>query len=125
MEVERVEVAAWIQQLKGKPDEAISTMHSAAEMEESPVTPGAVLPAREMLAVLLMLANRPQKALSEFEAVLTVAPNRFNAVYGAATAGESSGNEASAQRYFRKLTDFATGDERLELVAARKKLAIT
>jgi len=129
IEVQRLEVAAWIQQLKGKPDEAISTMHSAAELEESmdksPVTPGAVLPAREMLAVLLMLANRPQKALSEFEAVLTVAPNRFNAVYGAATAGESSGNEASAQRYFRKLTDFATGDERLELVAARKKLAIT
>jgi len=129
IEVQRLEVAAWIQQLKGKPDEAISAMHSAAELEESmdksPVTPGAVLPAREMLAGLLMLANRPQKALSEFEAVLTVAPNRFNAVYGAATAAESSGNEASAQRYFRKLTEIATGDERVELVAARKKLATT
>jgi len=128
-EVQRREVAAWIQQQSGKLDDAIGIMRSAVDLEESmdksPVTPGAVLPAREMLAVLLMLANRPQEALLEFEAVLRFAPNRFNAVYGAATAAEGSGNEASAQRYFRKLTEIATGDERLELIAARKKLAIT
>ncbi len=128
-EVQRREVAAWIQRASAKSDEAIGIMRSAVELEESmdksPVTPGAVLPAREMLAVLLMLANRPQEALSEFEAVLRVTPNRFNAVYGAATAAEGSANEASAQRYFQKLTEIATGDERLELVTARKKLAIT
>jgi tetratricopeptide (TPR) repeat protein len=128
VEVQRREVAAWIQQQSGKSDAAISTMHSAAELEESmdknAVTPGAILPAREMLAQLDMSANRPQDALAEFEAVLKVAPNRFNALYGAASAAEASGNQKVAQRYFRKLTEIAVGDERPELVAARKKLAI-
>jgi tetratricopeptide (TPR) repeat protein len=129
VEVQRREVLAWIQQQTGKSKDAISTMRSAAELEESmdkhAVTPGAVLPAREMLAQLLVLANRPQGAVAEFEAVLKVAPNRFNALYGAATAAETAGNATVAQRYFRKLTEVAVGDERPELVAARKKIAIT
>jgi len=129
VEVQRREVLAWIQQETGKSSDAIATMRSAAELEESmdknAVTPGAVLPGREMLAELLVLANRPQEAVGEFEAVLKVAPNRFNALYGAATAAEASGNQAAAQKYFRKLTEVAVGDERPELVAARKKIAIT
>jgi tetratricopeptide (TPR) repeat protein len=129
VEVQRREVLAWIQQQTGKSKDAISTMRSAADLEESmdktAVTPGAVLPAREMLAQLLVLANRPQEAVAEFEAVLKIAPNRFNALYGAATAAEAAGNAAVAQIYFRKLTEVAVGDERPELVAARKKIAIT
>ncbi len=129
VEVQRREVLAWIQQQTGKSDEAIATMRSAADLEESmdkhAVTPGAVLPAREVVAQLLMLAKRPQEAAAEYEAVLKVAPNRFNALYGAATTAEAAGNEAVAQKYFRKLTEVAVGDERLELVAARKKIAIT
>jgi tetratricopeptide (TPR) repeat protein len=129
VEVQRREVLAWIQQQSGKSKDAISTMRSAADLEESmdktAVTPGAVLPAREMLAQLLVLANRPQEAVAEFEAVLKIAPNRFNALYGAATAAEAAGNAAVAQIYFRKLTEVAVGDERPELVAARKKIAIT
>ena len=129
VEVQRREVLGWIQLQTGKSKDAIATMRSAADLEESmdkhAVTPGAVLPAREMLAQLLVLANRPQEAVAEFEAVLKVAPNRFNALYGAATAAETAGNAAVAQMYFRKLTEVAVGDERPELVAARKKIAIT
>jgi tetratricopeptide (TPR) repeat protein len=129
VEVQRREVLAWIQQGTGKSSDAIATMRSAADLEESmdkhAVTPGAVLPAREMLAQLLVLANQPQEAVVEFEAVLKVAPNRFNALYGAATAAEASGNQAAAQNYFHKLTEVAVGDERPELVSARKKIAIT
>jgi tetratricopeptide (TPR) repeat protein len=129
VEVQRREVLAWIQQQTGKSNDAIVTMRSAAELEESmdkhAVTPGAVLPAREMLAQLLVSANRPQEAVAEFELVLKIAPNRFNALYGAATAAEASGDEVAAQRYFRKLTEVAVGDERPELVAAREKIAIT
>jgi len=129
VEVQRREVLAWIQQQTGKSQDAIATMRSAADLEESmdkhAVTPGAVLPAREMLAQLLVLANHPQEAFAEFESVLKVAPNRFNALYGAATAADASGSQAAAQKYFRKLTEVAVGDERPELVAARKKIAIT
>jgi tetratricopeptide (TPR) repeat protein len=104
-------------------------MRSAAELEESmdkdAVTPGAVLPGREMLAELLVLANRPQDAVAEYESVLKIAPNRFNALYGAATAADAAGNQAAAQKYLHKLTEVALGDERPELVSARKKIAIT
>ncbi len=129
IEVQRREVTAWIAEKSGKNAEAIAMMRSAAELEEtmdkSPATPGAVTPAREMLAQMLLLENHPQEAATEYEAVLKVAPNRFNALYGAAGAAEAAGNTAAANRYFRKLTEIASGDERPELIAARKKVAAT
>ncbi|HXM95569.1 MAG TPA: tetratricopeptide repeat protein [Candidatus Dormibacteraeota bacterium] len=127
VEVQRREVAAWIAAKSGKNTDAIKGMREAAELEESmdkhAVTPGAITPAREMLAELL-LAEHPAEALSEFEAVLKIAPRRFNALYGAATAAEAAGNAAAANQYFRKLTECAVGDERPELVMARKKIGV-
>ena len=129
IEVQRREVAAWIADQGGKVEEAVTTMRSAAELEESmdksPATPGAVVPAREMLAQILIEEKRPKEALVEYEAVLKIAPNRFNAVYGAASAAEASGNATLAHQYFHKLTETAVGEERPELVAARKKVVMT
>jgi tetratricopeptide (TPR) repeat protein len=129
VEVQRREVAAWIADKSGNVDDAITAMRSAAEFEESmdkhAVTPGAVTPAREMLAQLLMEEKRPKEALVEYEAVLKIAPNRFNAVYGAASAAEASGNATVASHYFHKLIETAVGDQRPELVAARKKVVMT
>jgi len=129
VEVQRRAVAAWIAEQSGKPTEAIATMRTAAELEESmdkhAVTPGAVTPAREMLAQLLLLEKQPRQSLTEYEAVLKIAPNRFNALYGAASAAEASGNVSAAAKYFQKLTEIAVGDERPELVTARKKVAVT
>jgi hypothetical protein len=129
IEVQRREVAAWISEKDGKASDALATMRSAAELEESmdkhAVTPGAVIPAREMLAELQSLHNRPQLALEEYQAVLKIAPNRFNALYGAASAAEAAGNATLASKFFQKLTDIAVGNERPELVSARKKLATT
>ena len=82
-------------------------------------------PAREMLAELLMLDKHPQDALTEYEAVLKVAPNRFNALYGAASAADAAGNRAVATRYFQKLLEVGVGDERPELITARKKVAVS
>jgi tetratricopeptide (TPR) repeat protein len=127
-EVQRREVAAWISETRGKTAEAIAMLRSAADLEESmdknAVTPGAVIPAREMLAALLLKENHPQVALAEFEAVLKIAPNRFNALFGAATAADAAGDISAANRYFQKLTETAVGDERPELVTARKKTAL-
>ncbi len=129
IEVQRREVASWIAEKNGKTSDAIASMRSAAELEESmdkhAVTPGAIIPAREMLAELLLLHHRADESLTEYQAVLKLAPNRFNALYGAANAAEASGNAAVANQYFRKLTEIAVGDERPELVAARKKIEIT
>ncbi len=128
-EVQRREVAAWIAQKPSKGGDAVAMIRSAVELEESmdkdAVTPGAVTPAREMLAEMLLLENHPRESLSEYEAVLRVAPNRFNALYGAAGAAEASGDQAAANRYFRKLTEIAVGEERPELATARRKLALS
>jgi tetratricopeptide (TPR) repeat protein len=129
IEVQRREVAAWIAEKNGKTSDAIMSMGSAADLEESmdkhAVTPGAVIPAREMLAELLLLHHRADQSLAEYQSVLKIAPNRFNALYGAASAAEASGNAAIANQYFLKLTEIAVGDERPELVAARKKIGPT
>jgi len=129
VEVQRREVAAWMAQASGHNDEALGKLRSAAELEESmdkhAVTPGAVTPAREMLAELLLLEKHPTESLAEYEAVLKTAPNRFNALYGAASAAEAANNAVAAHRYFERLTQVAVGDERPELVTARKKIAVT
>jgi hypothetical protein len=128
VEVQRREVAAWIAEQSGKHEDGLTMMRSAADLEESmdkdAVTPGAITPAREMLAVLLLLAKRPQ-ALAEYEAVLKLAPKRFNTLYGAASAAEAGGNAGVASRYFQELIQISVGAERPEVTAARKKVAIT
>ena len=127
IEVQRQEVAAWILHASGKGSEAVKAMTAAAELEESmdkaPVTPGPIIPAREMLADLLMQQARPSEALGEFEAVLRVAPNRFNALWGAAISAEKAGKIAEAATYFRRLTEVGAGGKRPELEYARKKAA--
>ena len=126
VEVQRREVAAWIAEQSGKPADALQLARSAAELEESmdksAVTPGPITPAREMLAELLLLEHHPKDSLVEYKSVLKTAPNRFNALYGAARAAESAGDASAAAGYFRKLTEVAVGDERPELKSAREKV---
>jgi len=128
VEVQRREVAAWIAEGNGKSSDAITAMRSAAELEESmdkdAVTPGAVIPAREMLAELFLRGKQPQNALREYETVLKVAPNRFNALYGAASSADAAGDIAAGDRYFRKLGDISVGEERPELVTAHKRAPV-
>ena len=116
IEVQRREVAAWMAEKSGNQADAFTKMRSAVELEESmdkdAVTPGAITPAREMLAELYSLEDQPKESLVEYEAVLKVAPNRFNAVYGAARAAEASGNNEIAKRYYQKLAEISPGDER-------------
>ena len=128
IEVQRQEVAAWIAQSAGRSEEAVKQVRAAVELEESmdkhAVTPGAVIPAREMLAQMLALQKKPQEALAEYQAVLKVAPNRFNALYGAATAAEAAGQMQDARAFYEKLAKVAPGEQRPEQKTAREKLTI-
>lgn len=88
--VQQMTVTAWRQFAEGRRDEALTMMRSAADEEDRSikpaVTPGALLPARELLADMLLEMHRPQDALTEYKAVLAVAPNRRNALAGLARA---------------------------------------
>ena len=117
------EVDAWIAQQSGDAVKAATAMTAAADLEESmdkhAVTPSAVVPAREMLGQLLLEQKHPQEALEAFQAVLQVAPKRFNALYGAATAADAAGKAQDASRYFKELVEVSVGNERPELARAR------
>jgi tetratricopeptide (TPR) repeat protein len=122
VEIQRLSALAWLQFEEGSRDEALSTMRAAAELEagteKHPVTPGEVLPARELLADMLLQLERPTEALSEYEAALERSPNRFNSLYGAGRAAELSGDTEAARRYYGSLVEVAanadTDRERLQ-----------
>ncbi len=129
VQIQYLSAAACLAQAEQKPAEAERLLREAAELEDTtdkhPVTPGAILPAREMLGDLLLELKRPAQALKEYEAVLQTTPNRFNSLYGAAHAAELAGNRQKARAYYRKLTTTsrqATG-QRPELQLARTYLA--
>jgi tetratricopeptide (TPR) repeat protein len=128
VEVQRQEVIAWMAEQNGGETRALTLMTRAADLEESmdknAVTPGAIAPAREMLGQLLLMQKRPQDALAAFEAVLKVAPKRFNALYGAANAADAAGNAVVAHRYFQELIEVSVGEERPEVETAREKLGV-
>jgi hypothetical protein len=116
---------AWIQFKEGKNMEALKLMNIAVNMEDntekSPVTPGEVIPARELLADMLIQMNKPDKALEAYEADLKKHTNRLNGLYGAALAAERSNNLEKANYYYQQLADIAnsTDSNRPELEAAR------
>jgi predicted Zn-dependent protease len=128
VEVSRLGAAACVAFARGKKEEALSLMRSAAGIEDKTekhiTTPGRIAPARELLGDMLLELNRPVEALKEFETSQTREPNRFRGLYGAAQAAAKSGNMAKAKRSFARLVEIAAdGDPRPELLEARKFLA--
>ncbi|CAN5703061.1 hypothetical protein BH10BAC2_BH10BAC2_15400 [soil metagenome] len=102
---------AWILWKEGKNAEALTYMNQAADMEDKtekhPVTPGEVLPAKELLADMLLLMNKPGEALVAYEADLQTHPNRFNGLYGAGMAAEKAGKADLSRSYFKQLSVIA------------------
>jgi tetratricopeptide (TPR) repeat protein len=119
---------AWLDFKRGKHAEALAHMRRAAELEaqteKHPVTPGEVLPARELLADLLLAVNQPAAALAAYEASLKDHPNRFNGLYGAGRAAEQAGDLQKAAAFYRALLANVppTPSGRPELAAARQFL---
>jgi len=109
LELQMQAASAWIAKGEGKDDEAVDLLRRAADAEDilgkHPVSPGALVPAREQLGSLLLDLKRPKEAQQEFEAALKIYPARFRGLYGAATAAEQNGDKESAQRYYAKLAE--------------------
>jgi tetratricopeptide (TPR) repeat protein len=83
VEIQRLSGAAWLAHAAGFDDEGLRLMRSAADLEDRtekhPVTPGAVIPARELLAEMLLEEGKKAEAVAEVERALKVAPKRRNA----------------------------------------------
>ena len=129
VEVMRLTAAGWIALGRNDADNAVKFMRAAADLEDknekSIVTPGRVLPARELLGDMLLEINQPAAALKEYEASHTREPNRFRGFYGAARAAEAAGDRQKAAAYYDKLLALAKTSDgaRPELARAKSYVA--
>jgi len=94
---------AWIMFAEGDVEEALRLAQAAADREDgvdkSPVTPGEVLPARELYADMLFESSKHARSLEQYRTVLTGSPNRLNALLGAANAASHAGQTQLAEKY--------------------------
>jgi tetratricopeptide (TPR) repeat protein len=120
---------AWPALAEGRKADAIAAMRQAADLEDrsgkTVAMENRLSPIRELLGELLLDANEPAQALSEFEASLRNNPNRYRSFAGAAKAAERAGHRAQARSYYEKLVALAAraDGERPDLVAAKQYLA--
>jgi hypothetical protein len=129
VEVQRQAAVATLAFVQDKPQDALDQMRMAASLEASmdkhPATPGAVVPARELLADLLLELGQPAAALREYEATLATEPGRFRSIFGAAQAAQKSGHATKARSYYESLAAMTTKADapRPELQVAQAFLA--
>ena len=125
VEQDRQEAEAWVAHAEGKNDEALKTLRTIAEKEEAEGDEPVAIPAREMLADMLLDMNRPEQALAEYELDLKFNPNRFNGLYGAARAAELAGKSEKSNTYYAQLVNVCAGSnsDRPELSRAKALLA--
>jgi tetratricopeptide (TPR) repeat protein len=130
--VERGEMLAWIAFAENSPADAVNRMQEAASLQDK-VGQGEVdIPAREMLADILLELGRPQEALAEYKKALALSPNRFNGLFNAGRAAEAAGDAPLAQQYYAtllKVTDNGAQSARPEFdhvksVVSAAKLAV-
>jgi tetratricopeptide (TPR) repeat protein len=118
VEIQRLVASAWLAHAEGKQEESLRLMRAGADLEEAtekhPVTPGAILPAREQVGELLLELKQPAAALQAFETALQLAPNRFNGLYGVARAARLAADQSNlaadrnkAKIYYGKLLELA------------------
>ncbi len=118
------EAEAWLAYAQGKTDAGLQELRAAAARQEKNGGESVIIPAREMLADMLMELKRPSEALAEYKIVLRNAPNRFDALLGAGRAALASHDESAAQQYYGKLAEMCpAGADRPELAEAKKALA--
>jgi tetratricopeptide (TPR) repeat protein len=118
------EAQAWIAFAQGKVDDAVKTLRAAADTDDAEEVESTSMPAREMLADMLLESKRAPEALHEYEVTLRESPNRFDALYGAAHAAESAGHAEDARSYFAKLVASSIpSSDRPELQEARTYIA--
>jgi tetratricopeptide (TPR) repeat protein len=128
VDAQRLAVAAWIAHAEGDHAGALDLARQAAEKEETvekhPVTPGPLIPARELYGDLLSEHGDPSAALAAYEATLEREPNRARTLVGAARAARASSRSDVARDHYRALVELMDpASTRPELREANQYLA--
>jgi len=126
--IQRSEMLAWTAFAAASQDDALKNMRTAADLQDK-VGQGEVdIPAREMLADMLLEFGHPQQALAEYEVALKLSPNRLNGLYNAGRAAEAAGEKIKAAFYYTALlksTHNGENSARPELAHARSVVSVT
>jgi hypothetical protein len=113
IDVQAAIVQGMAQCASGRRSECLETLRAAATREDTNekhvVTPGRLLPAREVLAIATLQGGDAASALQEFERVLEREPNRLGTYAGAAEAADGMGAAAKAQEYMVKVGELTQG----------------
>ena len=118
------EAEAWLAFAQGKTDDALAGLRAAADHEDKGGGESTGVPAREMLADLLLELKRPAEAMAEYKVNLQNAPRRFDGLLGAARAAQALGDAAVAQSYYAELSEICVaGADRPELAEVKTVLA--
>jgi tetratricopeptide (TPR) repeat protein len=118
------EAEGWLSFAKGKSDDALQELRAAADRQDKDGGESVGIPAREMLADMLVELKRPADALAEYRIVLKNSPNRFNGLLGAARSAQAAGDAGGAQSFYGKLAEICgAGADRPELAEAKTYLA--
>src|SRR3989442_7738257 len=127
--VQRLAAAAWLEEAAGDTAEAVLHAGQAADREDGtqkhPVTPGPVLPARELEGDLLLAVQKPAAAAQAYRTTLTLSPNRARSLFGLAQAAELAGELTTAPATDQEVPDpMAEADRRPPPIAiARRSVA--
>jgi len=88
--IQALAATAWIHLAEGRVDSALVGMREAVRREDATeknaVTPGPLVPARELLADMLVILKRPDEAKTEYQATLKKEPGRRHSLRGAGLA---------------------------------------
>ena len=121
----RDQIRAWIAFADGKNDEAAQLMRSVADKQDAQGKGEVEIPAREMLADMLLESNHPEQALGEYEQSMKIDPNRFNGLYGAARAAELAKQSDKAEHYYAQLVKNCASSKSSRPELARAKQAVS
>jgi tetratricopeptide (TPR) repeat protein len=97
------EVHAWLAFAEKNTDEALKLIGEVADHQDQAGKAEVDIPAREMLADMLLALKQPEEALREYEKSMKIDPNRFNGLAGAAQAAEVAHQAAKANTYSTQL----------------------
>lgn len=126
IDIQAEAVSGLIALAEGRTDQGIELLRRAAAREDATekhvVTPGPLVPARELLGNALMERGDAAAATKEFEMVLAREPNRYRPMLGAAMAADKAGDKVKARQHYSRLLEVADSAdaERVELASARK-----
>jgi hypothetical protein len=123
--IKRDAATAWTRLAEGDSAGALALARSAADEEDltdkHPITPGELLPARELEGDMLLATGRHAEARVAYRATLARERGRARSIFGAARAAQLGGDRAAAAAGYREyLRMMQKGDgRRAELAVAR------